>query len=96
MSGLSCALDFLMNCPLKIIDSLTNCYETEHGTFIIEWEGDDAKLELEIGRENYSYYVRFKNTKDPILVDDQLPINITLFESHLGAVGQTEENKKQL
>lgn len=91
MSGLRYSMDFLMTLPLNLIESVTDCYETDHKTFTIEWKGENGKLSLEIGKDNYSYFVKFKNGKNPILVDGEWPIDLDLIVEHIGAVGQTEK-----
>lgn len=44
------------------IERISDVFPNPHGTIAIEWENrNKEKLALEIGKENYSYFVRYKD-----------------------------------
>lgn len=48
-----------------LIDRISDIFSNPHGTITIEWENKkDEKLSLEIGINNYSYFIHYKN-KEP-------------------------------
>lgn len=53
----------------SLTDRVTDLFPNPNGTITIEWENRrKEKLSLEIGQENYSYFVKFQDKK-PLLVD---------------------------
>jgi len=59
----------LLNILGSFIDGITDVFPNPHGTITIEWENrNDEKLSLEIGKDNYSYFIRFNN-ETPELVN---------------------------
>ncbi len=46
----------------SFIDNVSDIYPNPHGTITIEWEkNENEKLSLEIGINNYSYFVQYPN-----------------------------------
>jgi hypothetical protein len=59
----------LMSLAGKNVEKITDIYPNSHGTVCFEWQKSNTeKLVLEIGVENYSYFVKFSD-KSPILKD---------------------------
>ena len=48
------------------LDRISDVFANPHGTIMIEWEKNNEKLSLEIGQNNYSYFVKYHD-KEPKL-----------------------------
>lgn len=78
------AKTFLSTLNSSWIERVSDIYPNPHGTLTIEWENKvGEKLSLELGRNNFSYFIK-QDDNQPILVDgkDTIP-NLKDIESHL-------------
>lgn len=76
-------LSFITLLSDNFIDGVTDLMPNPNGTITIEWEYLESLMSLEIGKSNYSYFVRFKH-KDPILRNGKdLLQDIKIFTSNL-------------
>jgi hypothetical protein len=56
-----------------LVDKISDIFPNPHGTITIEWESpNNEKLSMEIGQNNYSYFVTQKN-RQPILANGENP-----------------------
>lgn len=63
------AIQFISVLNAVYIDTVTDVYPNPNGTITFEWESaTNEKLALEIGQDNYSFFVKFVN-ENPIFAD---------------------------
>lgn len=71
------------------IDFITDIFPNPHGTITIEWENSSQeKLSLEIGKDNYSYFIEIGN--NPKFFNGQNIPSLEVFSSHLGEIYKNE------
>ncbi len=78
------SLEFFKLLDNKWIEEIDDLYPNPHGTLMIVWQNTALeKLSLEMGINNFSYFVKFKN-KQPILYDGKdFPTLTTIVTSEL-------------
>jgi hypothetical protein len=65
------ASQLLMMLGAAFVDKITDMFPNPHGTITFEWENRACeKLGLEIGADNYSYFIRY-NVGQPLLVNGE-------------------------
>lgn len=63
------AKNFVRMSDGDILEKVSDVFPNSHGTLTFEWKrNDEEKMSLEIGKSNYSYFLRY-NSKDPKFVD---------------------------
>jgi hypothetical protein len=67
------------------IDRVTDIFPNPHGTITIEWENRKReKLSLEIGQNNYSYFVKFENTNPKFVNGENILTHLKNITTDLG------------
>jgi hypothetical protein len=64
------ASNFIILLNSSQIEAITDCFPNPNGTLSIEWETDYGKMQLEIGLNNFSYFVK-KEGHNPITVNEK-------------------------
>lgn len=76
------------------VDRVTDVFPNTHGTITIEWENrKKEKLSLEIGANNYSYFVKFNNTNPKFINGENILADLKVITSDLGELFRDEITK---
>ncbi len=68
-----------------LIDRVTDVFPNPHGTITIEWENrTKERLSLEIGQNNYSYFVKLNNTNPKFINGENILTDLKVITSDLG------------
>lgn len=74
-----------------LVNRISDIYPNSHGTVTIEWQNwDQEKLSLEIGRNNYSYFVKFTDQKTKLVHGEDILSDFKQFTSDLGELFNEE------
>jgi hypothetical protein len=66
------------------IDKISDVFPNPTGTLVIEWENDsEEKLSLEIGQDNFSYFIRYKNNPPEFINGENVTDNLKDIQSSL-------------
>jgi hypothetical protein len=76
------------------IDHVTDVFPNPHGTITIEWENrKKEKLSLEIGENNYSYFVKYNNTNPKFINGENILTDLKGITSDLRELFREETTK---
>ncbi len=76
------------------IDRVTDVFPNPHGTITIEWENrKKEKLSLEIGENNYSYFVKLININPKFINGENILTDLKVITSDLGELFGDEITK---
>lgn len=85
------ALTFVTLLDATHLELISDSFANPNGTISIEWvNNDEEKMQLEIGLNNFSYFVRRKNVNPIVVNETNILSHIKTIKAHLDSIIKKE------